>query len=156
MVRNCNRPCHHGRQPLLWRQGGPNPLAATRKQRGLVFGGAWVLRHHCCDRFPVVACQLGVRKHAHNGAKVKHMSETTTIEVKRYRDPQGRPTCRAKDGNCPFLEKSYRFGELCRAVPDSNGVANGTYLFGRVLGFGSSLLPTLKCPVWAEKTVKNG
>lgn len=73
--------------------------------------------------------------------------ETTTIEITRYRDNTGQPTCSiSKDENCMFLT-FLRLG--------TTPVCNVTgQVLGRRFGEGNNmtgcLIPSKKCIVWGD------
>jgi hypothetical protein len=68
--------------------------------------------------------------------------ELKRLSIKKYRDPDGFPTCRTKEGSCQFLS-SIKCGtyDLC-SINDEFLICSKNDI-----GF---LQPHCKCPVWSE------
>lgn len=70
------------------------------------------------------------------------MTEYATIRVQRYRDPQGQPTCRNREGLCDFIQL-VGFGTEQRCI-----------VLGERLRYpqiDAHTVPLSGCPVWADQ-----
>ena len=70
-------------------------------------------------------------------------TETKTIQIKVYRDKNGKPTCANTEGVCQFFA-TRKFGsiELCMY---------GAFFFPLERGETRHLMPIKSCPLWGEE-----
>ena len=72
------------------------------------------------------------------------MKETINLPVIRYRDTDGKPTCKSNQGTCQFLETKGHLLRLCYFDKPSFAALP---ILGRGDGLGS-LIPVEACPLW--------